>query len=254
MEPLLPLVERRYRYPGRRRLDDRACLNGILFVLHTGIAWRDLPQELGYGSGVTCWRRLREWQQAGVWERLHRLLLDELNAAGEIDWSRAVADASHIRALFGGPQTGPSPVDRARSGSKHHLLTDANGVPLAVTLTGGNRHDSTQLLPLLDAVGGVRGRRGPPRRRPDQLIADRGYDYPSHRRALRRRGIRPVIARRLHAHGSGLGAQRWVIERSLAWLHQYRRLRIRWERSPDIHLAFLTLACALICYRRLSSL
>ena len=102
MEPLLPLVERRYRYPGRRRLDDRACLNGILFVLHTGIAWRDLPQELGYGSGVTCWRRLREWQQAGVWERLHRLLLDELNAAGEIDWSRAVADASHIRALLGG--------------------------------------------------------------------------------------------------------------------------------------------------------
>lgn len=102
IEPLLPVVERRSRYPGRRRLDNRAALNGVLFVLHTGIAWRDLPQELGYGSGVTCWRRLREWQQAGVWERLHRLLLNELNAAGAIDWSRAVADASHIRALLGG--------------------------------------------------------------------------------------------------------------------------------------------------------
>src|SRR5256886_13797810 len=84
VEPLLPKVERRFRYPGRRRLDDRAALQGILFVLHTGIAWRHLPLELGFGSGSTCYRRLAEWQQAGVWERLHPLLPAEWPAAGEL--------------------------------------------------------------------------------------------------------------------------------------------------------------------------
>jgi transposase len=104
VEPLLPKVERRFRYPGRRRLDDRAALQGILFVLHTGIAWRHLPLELGFGSGSTCYRRLDEWQQAGVWARLHALLLGELRAAGEIEWSRAIADSSHVQAKKGAPR------------------------------------------------------------------------------------------------------------------------------------------------------
>ncbi len=118
LEPLLPVVQRRYRYPGRKRLDDRAALNGILFVLHTGIAWRDLPTEFGYGSGVTCWRRLREWQQAGAWEQLHRAVLRKLNGVGEIDWSRAAADSSHIRALLGGSAQGhPRSIAPARAQS-----------------------------------------------------------------------------------------------------------------------------------------
>ena len=98
VEPLLPRKERRFRYPGRKRLPDRQCLCGILFVLHTGIAWEHLPGELGFGSGVTCWRRLDEWQRAGVWERLHALLLERLRAIDQIDWSRAVADSSHVQA------------------------------------------------------------------------------------------------------------------------------------------------------------
>jgi hypothetical protein len=108
---------------------------------------------------VTAWRRLREWQRAGVWERLHRELLRRLNAAGRINWSRGVVDSSHIRALQGG-LTGPSPVDRARTGSKHHLLVGAAGVPLVVTLTGGNRNDITQLLPLVDGIMPVAGKVG----------------------------------------------------------------------------------------------
>ena len=104
VEPLLPKVTRRSRYPGRRRLPDREALQGVLFVLHTGIAWRHLPPELGFGSGSTCYRRLDEWQQAGVWERLHRLLLRELRAAGELEWSRAVADSSHVQAKKGAPR------------------------------------------------------------------------------------------------------------------------------------------------------
>lgn len=106
VEPLLPRVERRFRFPGRKRLDDRAALQGILFVLHTGIAWRHLPLELGFGSGSTCYRRLDEWQRAGVWEKLHALLLAELRAAGEIEWSRAVADSSHVQAKKGAPRRG----------------------------------------------------------------------------------------------------------------------------------------------------
>lgn len=102
----LPRVERRFRHPGRKRLDDRAALQGILFVLYTGIAWRHLPLELGFGSGSTCYRRMVEWQQAGVWERLHALLLAELQAAGEIEWSRAVADGSHVQAKKGAPKRG----------------------------------------------------------------------------------------------------------------------------------------------------
>ena len=104
IEPLLPRVERRFRYPGRKRLPDRQALQGILFVLHTGIAWRHLPLELGFGGGSTCYRRMVEWQQAGVWERLHAQLLSELRAAGELEWSRAVADGSHVQAKKGAPR------------------------------------------------------------------------------------------------------------------------------------------------------
>ncbi|GAA4363992.1 hypothetical protein GCM10023088_07680 [Actinomadura verrucosospora] len=118
IEPLLPKMEHHKRHTGRKRLDDRKVLCGSLFVLHTGIRWESLPQELGFGSGMTCWRRLAEWHQAGVWERLHRLLLEELHAAGQLDWSRAMIDSSHVRALKGGLETGrarPIAADRAPS-------------------------------------------------------------------------------------------------------------------------------------------
>ena len=95
---------------GRPRVPDRACLTGIIFVLKSGIQWELLPQEMGCGSGMTCWRRLRDWNDAGVWTRLHENLLAELHAAGALDWSRAVVDGSHVRAMKGGPK-----LDRARS-------------------------------------------------------------------------------------------------------------------------------------------
>ena len=101
IEPLLPKVKRRYRYPGRKRLDDRKVLSGIVFVLQTGIPWEYLPQEVGCGSGMTCWRRLREW---GVWQRLHELLLAKLHETDRIDWSRAAIDSSHVRAFGGAPR------------------------------------------------------------------------------------------------------------------------------------------------------
>jgi transposase len=123
VEPLLPRRQRRFRYPGRKRLGDREALQGILFVLHTGIAWRHLPLELGFGSGATCYRRMDEWQEAGVWERLRGVLLDRLRAAGEIEWSRVIADSSHVQAKKGAPKrararlTGPETAPSTTSSS-----------------------------------------------------------------------------------------------------------------------------------------
>jgi len=103
VESLLPVRQRRFRYPGRKPLADRLVLQGILFVLHTGVGWEHLPPELGFGCGMTAWRRLRAWQEAGVWDRLHEQLLAELHAAEEIEWERAIADRSHIQATKGAP-------------------------------------------------------------------------------------------------------------------------------------------------------
>lgn len=139
----------------------------------------------------------------------------------------------------------------AKAAANTTCCTDAAGLPLAATLTGANAHDSTQLLDLVDEVGPVGGKPGRPRQRPDAVLADRAYDAAWLRAELRQRRIKPVIARRGAAHGSGLGVQRWVVERTHAWLHGFRRLRARWEARDDMHEAFLKLACGLICFRAL---
>src|SRR6266481_51565 len=108
IEPMLPSAPRRPK-GGRPRLPDRVCLTGILFVLRSGIPWEMLPQELGCGSGMTCWRRLRDWQEAGIWQLTHFVLLDWLARCGQIDWSRAVVDSCSIRAVFGGFKPVPIP-------------------------------------------------------------------------------------------------------------------------------------------------
>lgn len=129
------------------------------------------------------------------------------------------------------------------------MITDGHGIPLAVRLTSANTNDHTLLPALLQAIPPVRGKRGHPRHRPERVQGDRGYDSNPQRAWLRQRGIQPVLARRRTPHGSGLGVYRWVVERTLAWLHQFRRLRIRWERRPELHQALMTLGCALICWR-----
>ena len=172
LEPLLPPPSpRRFRFPGRKRLDFRRVLTGILFVLKTGMAWDDLPAELGYGCGKTCREYLRWWHESGVWIRLHAVLLAELNGADQIDWSRALIDASFAKAPKGGEDTGPNPTDRGQSGSKHHLLTDAHGIPLAVTLSAANVPDVTKTFSVLTAMPPVGGKPGPKPKNPNDSRA-----------------------------------------------------------------------------------
>jgi len=253
IQPLLPPTPPK-PYGGRPPVPNRAALRGILFVLRTGIPWEYLPQEMGCGSGMTCWRRLRDWQQAGVWDLLHLTLLDELGQAGQIDWSRAAIDSASIPAKAGGHKTGKNPTDRGKLGSKHHIIVDRQGVPLAPPqLTGANLHDSRQLEPVLDRIVPIKQARGRPRKRPRKLHGDKGYDYRRCRRSCRRRGIKPRIARRGIESSQRLGRYRWVVERTLAWLHRFRRLVIRYERRDDIHQALMTLASALIVWNFLSA-
>ncbi len=121
---------------------------------------------------------------------------------------------------------------------------------MATILTGANRHDSTQLIALVDLIPAIRGKTGAPLRKPGCVVADRGYDCDAHRMTLSCRNIPTRIARRRTAHGSGLGRDRWPIERTISWLRQFRRLRVRYDRRADIHEAFLSLACSMICWRQ----
>lgn len=191
LEPLLPKPRRKNRhvqYAGRKPSDLRRVVNGILFVLRTGIPWDSLPATTDFPSGYTCRRRLRQWHRAGVWQRFFETLLAELQKEHQIDWYRALVDSSSLRAPSGGQKTGPNPTDRRKLGSKHHIITDAQGIPLATILTKANRHDVTQLLPLLDQIPSVRGRQGHPRKRPKQVQGDRAYDSEPHRKEAKKRG------------------------------------------------------------------
>ena len=255
VEPLLPKVERRFRYPGRKRLPDRRGAAGDLVRAAHGdrlaasaararlrLAARPATGGWTSGSGRAC--------GSGCTSCCSR----ELRAAGEIEWSRAVADSSHVQAKKGAPRRARARLIEARTGSKHHLLVDASGIPLAWTLTGGNRNDVTQLIPLRRA-GAARARQGRPAAPTTR---------PAHRRPRLRprqvpppapaaRGIKPEIARRKTEHGSGLGRYRWVVERTFAWLHQFKRLLVRYDRRAEIHEAFLALGCCLVCFRRLQN-
>ncbi|MDF3303125.1 IS5 family transposase [Streptomyces tropicalis] len=235
---------------GRRRAGDRECLAAIVFVATSGCSWRQVPPVFA-PAWPTVYRRFARWSQARVWARLHRVILDELGARGELDWSRFAIDSVSIRALKG-ELAGPNPTDRGKSESKIHLVVDRNGLPVAVAVSAANTHDSLTLQPLIASIPPVRSRRGPRRRRPGKLHGDKGYDYPHLRRWLRERGIAPRIARRGTDSSQRLGRHRWMVERTMSWLAGSRRLHRRYERKPEHFLAFTAIATSLINYRRLT--
>ncbi len=150
--------------------------------------------------------------------------------------------------------TGPNPVDRGKSGSKIHVLSDRVGIPLSVAVSAANTNDSYALKPLIRAIPAIKSLRGPRRRKPAKLHADKAYDHTDLRTWVRDRGITVRIARKGIETSTKLGKHRWVIERSIAWLFGYRRLTIRYERKANHFCGFLTLAAALTSYKKLRKL
>nr|WP_241028811.1 IS5 family transposase [Streptomyces verrucosisporus] len=251
--PLLPKFTSRPQGGGTAPVDERAAFTAVVYVLTSGCAWRHLPETFGV-SPATAHRRFTLWTEAGLWRRLHRAVPDELGARGEVDWAAAIVDAASVRAKKGARLTGRNPVDRGKKGSKLHVLSDAPGLPLTLGVSGANVHDSQALLPLVAGIPAVRSRRGPCRRRPGRLRADKAYHSAEKPAWIRERGIVPRIARPGVESGERLGRHRWKIERSISWLFGYRRLTVRYERKGSHLWAFLGLAAALTCYRKLAQL
>ena len=248
LESFLPAEKPIGRRGGRPRIPNRTVMKVIWFVLVTGCRWEDVPLELGC-SGRTAHRRLQRWYARGVWNRFHIHFLTVLRKAGVLEAELAVIDSVLVRAFGGGDATGPSPVDRRKLGSKHTLLVDANGIPLVIRTAPANASDHTLILPVVAGFPEIGGRPGRPRKQPDVIYADRGYDSEATRQTLRSQGITPVIAHRRTDHGSSLGRVRWVVERTISSFKGLRRLRIRYDRSHDVQDAWNRLAASVLCYR-----
>ncbi|MEV0039486.1 IS5 family transposase [Streptomyces sp. NPDC050804] len=246
-----PTEVKRPQGGGRRRACDREALAAIIFVTTSGCTWRQLPPVFG-PAWPTVYRRFAQWSRVRVRAKLHRVILDELGALGELEWSRALSTPSACEGGRRGPLTGPNPTDRGKPGPKIHLLTDRNGLPLSPGISGASMHDSQGLEPLVRGIPPVRSRRGPRRRRPAKLRADKGYDDDHLRRWLRKRGIAHRVARKGIESSTRLGRHRWVVERTVSWPAGCRRLHRRYEREPEHFLAFVGIPAALICYRRLA--
>ncbi len=160
VEPVLPSFRLRPQGGDTAPIDQRAVFTAIVYVLISGCAWRYLPPTFGV-SPATAHRRFSAWTASGVWRRLHRVVLDEIGARGGLDWSSVIIDAASVRAKKKGPLTGPNPVVRGKAGSKLHVLTDAQGLPVVVGVSAANVNDVQALRPLILGIPAVRSRRGP---------------------------------------------------------------------------------------------
>lgn len=246
--PLLP-PDKPQPQGGRPRMNPRLAMTAVFYILRTGCQWKALPRSLGAPS--TVYDRFREWEQAGVFEKLWQQGLCEYDQKKGIDWKWQSVDGCMTKAPLGGEAVGPNPTDRAKSGTKRSLLTDAAGIPLAVTVDGANRHDKKLLENTLNAV---MVERPDPDTSRQHLCLDKGYDYPDIRELAFELGYIPHIKGRGEETSAKktaprYRARRWVVERSHSWLNRFRRILIRWEKRVDRYQAFLHFACAIIVWR-----
>ena len=262
-EQIAPLlkIEKPRKKPGCPRADDRRIFDGLIYLARTGSQWSALPAEFGPKS--TVYDRFREWVDYGCLEKIWAWLLQQYDQSIGIDWEWQAADGCIVKAPLGKrgldgevEATGSNPTDRGKSGSKRHLLTEGKGVPLAVVLSGANRHDMKKLADLLDAIVIERPN---PEEVQQHLCLDRGYDYDSCRTQASATGY---IA---HIPDASLPVpppndpnrhppRRWVVEVGHSWFNRFRRLLIRWDKNSECYLGFVCLAASLIITRKLFSL
>lgn len=248
IEPLLP-DPRKYPDGGRPTMDRRAAMTAIFYILRTGCQWKALPRSLGASS--TVYDYFRRWEQSGVFTSLWKHGLYEYDQKKGINWKWQSVDGCMTKAPLGGEAVGPNPTDRAKSGTKRSLLTDASGIPLALAIDGANRHDMKMLA---DTLGGLMTVRPDPQDSRQHLCLDKAYDFPDVRELAVELGYIPHIKARgeeitARKTSPRYRARRWVVERSHSWLNRYRRILIRWEKLVDRYQAFLHFACAIIVWR-----
>lgn len=237
--------------PGRPAMDDRKAFNAILYILHTGCQWKALPRSLGASS--TVHDRFQFWREQGFFQRLWQEGVLEYSKFKGIDWQWQCADGSHVAAKLGGKSVGPSYKYRAKNGTNRSLLTEGNGIPLALVIDKANCNDFKLLEPTLKSLIVDR----PELPTPQHICLDKGYDCFEVDQLVKAWGYTAHIRRKgedsLHKPIPKLKARRWVVERTYAWLNNFRRLLTRWEKKDDNYLAFLHLGCSWISYRAASA-
>lgn len=241
---------------GRPALSHRQVFNGILFVLRSGCQWKGLKKEW-FGASSSIHAYFQEWNRAGVWKKVFRMMLIYYDQTQHIQWKWQSIDSKMVAAPLGGDQSGPNPTDRAKSGSKRHLLVDQRGAPLSIQITPANRNDITCALQVIDR---------PVVKRPKtkyhvhHVCADKGYDSDSFRNKLIRRNLVPHVRQRHFAsrplppplESELHPARRWVVERTLSWQNDFRSLRTRWAKKSSNWLALIYIACTLILWNMCS--
>jgi len=237
---------------GRPRADLRKVVDGLFYCLRTGCQWKAIPPELCPGSTVHAY--FQEWVELGIFEKLWALALEEYDEREGLDWRWQSVDGAITKAPLGGENTGPNPTDRAKSGTKRSLQTEAAGIPVGLAVSGANVHDKRLLQPTLQH----REDFGPPvpHEVDENMCLDKGYDYSDvpelvenvylYTAHIRSRGEEASQLRRR----AGAKARRWVVERTHSWLNRFRRLLIRWEKKSQNYFALLEFACAYFTFQR----
>lgn len=237
--------------PGRPAVPFRRIFDGLIYVLRTGCQWRALPRG-EYAPKSTVWGRFKQWVEAGVFEQAWSLVLEYYDLELGIDWKWQALDGVITKAPLGGEATGPSPVDRAKSGTKRSVLSDGRGAPLAVVVAGANAPDKTLALETLDSTAVERPEKVVYRLH--HLSLDAGYNYDDVIAGVLERDyilhLRPPASATIAvAPEKQYPARRWVVERTHAWHNKFRRLLVRWEKKLDHYYALIDLASVLIIWR-----
>jgi len=237
---------------GRPALPNRQVFNGILFVLRSGCPWKGLKKE-GLGASRSVPARFQAWNEAGLWKKIFRGRGTYDDQERRIQWKWQAIDSKMVAAPLGGDLTGPNPTDRAKSGSKRHILVDQRGAPLSILITAANAHDIPWALTRVDRPIIARPKT---QYRVHHLCADKGYDSDPFRGKLRKRKIVPHIRKRTYPsrptppplESQLPPARRWVVERTLSWQDDFRSLWVRWAKKSSHWLALIYLACTFVLW------